>query len=355
MESPFLEKKITEVIQELDSEVQIITLYRSFLEKDLTADSPALLITDKSSDLRSAVNIVRETHAVYPWYEVFIFTDLRDDFTDFLEKMLAAGAMDCAQLPSDSSSWGTILRRVIRPLLGLTRMRHTAGESKASILRENYRNRRTGKFRALTVPVSVLPILKNTPFKLVVIGISTGGPAALNQVLPKLPADMNVPVIIVQHIPHGFTDQMARGLDRKCAINVREGKNGEHILPGYCYIVPGGIHSKILFIGDHMVLRTVMSDPVNSCRPSVDFMLKSLDRMAKSSVIVVIMTGMGEDGVAEAINLKNSGISWNIAQDEKSCTVFGMPKVLIDRGGADEIISMELIADALTRKLGIKQ
>ncbi|MFZ1983337.1 MAG: chemotaxis response regulator protein-glutamate methylesterase [Desulfatitalea sp.] len=185
---------------------------------------------------------------------------------------------------------------------------------------------------------------------IIAIGISTGGPNALAQMLPKLPGDIGVPIVIVQHMPPLFTQSLANSLNSKCAIEVREAKQGDPLEPNVAYIAPGGKQMKIVAGADGKarVIKITNDPPVNNCKPSVDYLFHSVADHYVGRATGVIMTGMGSDGTAGLRQMKNNG-AVIIAQDEESCVVFGMPKEPIESGLADVVAPLELIAGEIVK------
>lgn len=185
--------------------------------------------------------------------------------------------------------------------------------------------------------------------KVIAIGTSTGGPKALQQVITKLPENLNAPVLIVQHMPPGFTKSLATRLDSLSKISVKEAEDGEIIKKGVAYIAPGGYHLKIRSIGTTLAIQLDQSPPENGHRPSVDTMLTSLASISNYSVIAVIMTGMGSDGSKGLVTLKHTGDVVAIAEAEDSSVVFGMPRAAIKTNKVDEVVHLNDIAASIEK------
>jgi two-component system, chemotaxis family, protein-glutamate methylesterase/glutaminase len=187
---------------------------------------------------------------------------------------------------------------------------------------------------------------------IVAIGISTGGPNALARMLPELPPDIGVPIVIVQHMPPMFTQSLANSLNQKCAIEVREAKNGERLQPNVAYIAPGGKQMRIVAGADgkQRVLKITEDPPENNCRPSVDYLFRSVADHYVGRATGVIMTGMGSDGSAGLKQMKKNGATI-IAQDESTCVVYGMPKEPTESGIVDVIAPLDRIAAEITRTI----
>jgi two-component system, chemotaxis family, protein-glutamate methylesterase/glutaminase len=197
--------------------------------------------------------------------------------------------------------------------------------------------------------LEIRPAIKKSD--LVLIGVSTGGPNALAELLPALPARFPVPVLVVQHMPPMFTQSLANSLAAKCKLSVKEVENGETMLPSTVYIAQGGRHMKIApGPGGETVLR-VTDDPLeNNCRPSVDTLFRSVANHFSGNATAVIMTGMGSDGVLglRLLKRKNARV---IAQDQASCVVFGMPGEAIKAGVVDVVAPLDRLAEEIIRSV----
>lgn len=181
--------------------------------------------------------------------------------------------------------------------------------------------------------------------KLVAIGTSTGGPQALQTVITRLPGNLPCGVVVVQHMPAGFTKSLADRLDSISAIAVKEAENDEVIKPGQVYIAPGNFHMRIVPAPGGRKIVLSQEPPVGNHRPAVNVMFDSVAQFGKD-LVSVIMTGMGADGCEGMKKIKAQG-GYSIAQDEESCVVYGMPKAVVDAGLADEIRPLTKIAEAI--------
>jgi two-component system, chemotaxis family, protein-glutamate methylesterase/glutaminase len=185
-----------------------------------------------------------------------------------------------------------------------------------------------------------------SPTKVVAIGVSTGGPQAMEYLLSQLPGDFPGAIAVVQHMPDGFTDMFARRLDEVCALRVKEAQSGDLLQPGRVLICPGSRHMKVkrLPLGDIVVLS---DEPhVNGHRPSVDVLMRSVAEEYRVNAVGVLMTGMGDDGAEGLGAIKKEG-GMTIAQNEESCVVYGMPKAAIERGYAIRVVGLEIMASTL--------
>lgn len=186
--------------------------------------------------------------------------------------------------------------------------------------------------------------------KVVAIGVSTGGPNAISCILPMLPADLPACLLIVQHMPEGFTSAFANRLNHACSIRVKEAAEGDILMPGTALIAHGNRHLKAARMGKGGVAVLSSAPPVNGHRPSADVLFDSVAGEFGPDSIGIIMTGMGTDGAIGLGSIKAGG-GYTIAQDEETCVVFGMPKAAIDMGYVDEVIPLEEIPARLTKLL----
>jgi len=174
----------------------------------------------------------------------------------------------------------------------------------------------------------------------VAIGVSTGGPSALAELLPKLPSDLRVPVLIVQHMPARFTASLASSLDRRSKLRVFEAEEGRPLRAGEVLVAPGGKHLTVAVNDSEPFVRLTTSQPVSSFRPSVDVLFASIAESLPGRSLCLVMTGMGADGLAGVKAVRARG-GWCIAQNQASCAVYGMPRSVIEAGQADEVLALD--------------
>lgn len=188
---------------------------------------------------------------------------------------------------------------------------------------------------------------------IVALGTSTGGPRALQAIIPTIPKEINAALVVVQHMPQGFTKSLANRLNVMSNLVVKEGENGEIVRRGYCYVAPGGYHMTLDEAGINKVyIRLNKEKPVSGHRPSVDVLMSSVAKIKHLKKIGVILTGMGSDG-SQGIKLIRENNGFTIAQDERSCVVFGMPKAAINIGGINKILPLESISNEILNILGV--
>jgi two-component system, chemotaxis family, protein-glutamate methylesterase/glutaminase len=249
-------------------------------------------------------------------------------------KALSLGAFDFVAKPSDvSSRMQEIAQELISKIKAAAQSRGIAVQPEPEFPIPSRRAKDKARLAA-------------KPSKIVAIGISTGGPQSMHFLLSQLPPDFAGSLVVVQHMPEGFTDMFAKRLDECCALNVKEAQSGDLLLAGRVLICPGNRHLKVkrMPLGDVAVLSDEAR--VNGHRPSADVLFRSVAEEFGPRSIGLIMTGMGEDGAQGLGSIKAAG-GLTIAQGEQSSIVFGMPKVAIERGHAMRVIELEAMASTL--------
>jgi|TARA_B100000700_G_scaffold81993_1_gene92270 two-component system chemotaxis response regulator CheB len=280
----------------------------------------------------------------------------RMDGLDFLERLMRLRPMPVLMVSSLTQAGSEITLRALelgaldflaKPSMGIRSGMMDYGELIAEKIRAAARSRpRQVRQKDRPVPQTLKAPLVSSE-KLLIIGASTGGTEAIRNVLEPLPS--NAPAILItQHMPGGFTRSFAERLDKLCQIRVKEAHDGERVLPGHAYIAPGDQHLKLARSGANYVVRLDSGPPVNRHRPSVDVLFESAAQQAGRNAIGVLLTGMGKDGAAGLLAMRNAGAA-TVAQDEDSCVVFGMPREAIALGAADEVLPLDAIAPRLLK------
>ncbi len=197
-------------------------------------------------------------------------------------------------------------------------------------------------------PVVIKPEREGGRIDIIAIGISTGGPNALREMLAKIDPELKQPVLIVQHMPAGFTAEFAESLNNVCPLTVSEAKDGEPVLGGHVYIAPGNYHLLVEKRSLNAVIRLTQEDLRNGHRPSADWLFESVAQQYGNHALGVIMTGMGRDGAAQLAEMRKKG-AWTLGQDQASCIVYGMPKVAWEMGGVQKQVALPDLADEISR------
>lgn len=187
----------------------------------------------------------------------------------------------------------------------------------------------------------------------IALGISTGGPRALSAILPEFPSDLPAAIVIVQHMPPGFSRSLAERLNENCQIFVKEAEDNDELQAGFAYVAPGDYHINFNSDGQKTRIKLIKTPPVGGLRPSADVMMTSLAESNANSIIGVIMTGMGSDGSKGLIELKMRKNAFVIAQDENTSIVFGMPRSAIEFGIVDKTVPLQEIPSCIMNFMGV--
>lgn len=344
-DSAFMRKVISDIINS-DSNLEVIGKARDGNDaikkiKELNPDVVTMDIEMPSMDGLSALAKIMRENPV----PIIMLSSLTKAGTEQTVKALSLGAVDFIPKPS-----GQISLDIDKVKDEIIRKIKIAADTKKNL--HNFNN--INQFiEDKTTKVEKL-LNKSKPLnKLVVIGTSTGGPKALHQVIPNLPNTLDAAILIVQHMPAGFTKSLAERLDSISNLQVKEAEDGELIVPGCVYVAPGDYHltvkanrlgNKQLFISLNQL------PPYGGHRPSVDVMFNSVADQFWGHIVGVVMTGMGRDGAEGIVNIKNKG-GLAIAEDQSSCIVYGMPRAAIETRKVDKIAPLNDISHEILRLL----
>lgn len=323
---------------------------------------PDVLTLDIEMPQMNGIEVLQELRKNYPGVGAIMLSTLTSEGSDMTMHALELGAFDFILKPQGQNllQGKAELRKSLEPILkaysrsktGPSLLSHRQPATVAKPLRKLGTPRpdlKPGLQRS--GPAKAAPG-RRSKSEIVTIGISTGGPNALNQMLPRLPGDLGVPVLIVQHMPPVFTKSLAASLNKKCALDVKEAENGENIMPNTVYIAPGGKQMKLVAGTDGIHRRIKITDdpPENSCKPSVDYLFRSIGDYYVGRTTAVIMTGMGSDGT-KGLGILKQKSAYIIGQDEASCVVYGMPKAPADLGYLDVVVPLNRIADEIVKSV----
>lgn len=274
------------------------------------------------------------------------------DGLDFLEKLMRLRPMPVVMVSSLTERGSEITMRalelgavdfVTKPKISIQSGMREYTDMIADKIRAASKARVKGRSASVSLSVTAtadlsLPSLRHTlasSEKLIIIGASTGGTEAIKEFLMRMPSDCPG-ILIVQHMPEGFTRSFAQRLDSLCRISVKEAEHGDRVLLGHAYLAPGHSHLMLARSGANYVTQLDQGPPVNRHRPSVDVLFRSAAINAGKNAVGVILTGMGKDGAAGMLEMKQAG-SHNFAQNEATCVVFGMPREAVAVGATHEV------------------
>lgn len=331
-----LMRKLIPQILERDPSIQVVgtAMDGEFGLKKIEELKPDVVTLDLEMPRMDGMETLRQITKRYKIPTIIVSSHSTEGATATF-KALALGAIDFVSKPKDAAAakMDDVAQELINKIKAAAR---TEVKQVQQQLPEPTRVNKKHTFRA------------SAPSKLVAIGISTGGPNALQYMLSQLPGDFPGSIVVVQHMPEGFTEMFARRLNECCAIEVKEAASGDMLLAGRVLICPGNRHIRVkrMSMGDTIVLGAPEEAKVNGHRPSCDVLFRSVAQEFGSNAVGLIMTGMGEDGADGLGEMRAKG-AMTIAQDENSCVVYGMPKAAIERGYAQRVVSLELLANTL--------
>jgi two-component system chemotaxis response regulator CheB len=311
--------------------------------------NPDVLTLDIEMPEMDGLETLRRVRRDYPHLRVIMFSTRTERCAAVTLEALTLGADDYVTKASNERSLDRSMARLREQLIPkIKQFFHLPGQSRAVACPEPAR---------ITVPppwggTPVLQITKMRP-KVVVIGVSTGGPAALGAILPKLPPRFPLPILVVQHMPPMFTRLLAERLHANCRLPVEEAMQDAPVEPGRILIAPGDFHLKVTAHNGRGVRVCLDQSPQqNSCRPAVDALFASIGEVYGGAVIAAILTGMGQDGLRGAEILKTHGATI-LAQDEASSVVWGMPGAVVNAGLADRVLPLDQVVPEILRVAGL--
>lgn len=299
---------------------------------------PDVLTLDVEMPRMDGIEFLRRLMPQYP-LPVVMVSSLTQKGQQTTIEALEAGAVDFVSKPTANVSKS--LETMIRTLSEKIKVASRANVSRWKKDRDTLRRE---------APTIHREHLANSTDKVIAIGASTGGTEAIKKVITHFPSDMPG-VVIVQHMPPGFTRMFADRLNELCAMEVKEAASGDRIRPGLILVAPGGKHLRVKRSGGIYQILCQEGEKVNGHCPSVDVMMESVAKEVGPNALGVMLTGMGADGARGMLEMRMAGAR-NIAQDEQSSVVFGMPKVAYEKGGAERLVSLDQIASTIFNLLG---
>lgn len=339
---------VSDVLSE-DPDIEVVGIApngRIALSK-LPQVNPDVVILDVEMPEMDGLTTLKEIRKTYRLLPVIMFSTLTQRGAEATLDALSFGASDYVTKPANVGSVGAAMEAVRSTLIPKIKQFCGRGVPIAKAI---------AKPSAPTITTAAAPTLVRRPsvsslpsrVEILAIGTSTGGPDALNRVLPLLPADFPVPIVVVQHMPPMFTQLLADRLDSKSAIRVREAKEGSALEAGLALVAPGDFHLSVVEREGKRQARVFSGPPENSCRPAVDVLFRSVAEHYGPSALAVVLTGMGQDGLRGSEHVREVG-GQVFAQDEATSVVWGMPGYVAQAGLAHQILSIDEVAQAILR------
>ena len=291
---------------------------------------PNVVTLDIEMPRMDGITFLRKLMRYYP-LPVIIVSSLTPKGSKLALEALETGAVDVVAKPGGSYSVGDMSEQLVNKIRAASR----AGLKPRPVL------------AAASQAEPVSTALAQTTHQIIAIGASTGGTEALKAVVTRMPPSPPG-ILIVQHMPANFTTAFAERLNGLSQIRVKEARDNDSVVPGTALLAPGNFHMILRRSGARYYVEVKDGPMVHHQRPAVDVLFKSVAKYAGANAVGVILTGMGADGAAGMLEMKNAGAR-TIAQDENSCIVFGMPKEAIKLGAVDKVVSLELIAQEILR------
>ena len=292
---------------------------------------PDVITLDVEMPRMDGVTFLRKLMKYYP-IPVIIVSSLTQKGGKLTLEALDIGAVDVIAKPGGSFSVGDMSSQLLEKIRAASKVRMSRGNKNS---------------RPDSEKVRPMKALAETSHKIIAIGASTGGTEALKEVLSEMP--VNSPgILVVQHMPAKFTTAFAERLDGLCQIRVREAKDGDSVNPGTALIAPGNLHMILRRSGARYYVEVKNGPMVHHQRPAVDILFKSTAKYAGANSIGAILTGMGTDGAAGLLEMRQAGAG-TIAQDENTCVVFGMPKESIKLGAVDKVVPIYQVAQEIIK------
>ena len=331
-DSALVRKLLTEELSRYDDITVVGTAVDPYVAREkIIALKPDVITLDVEMPRMDGLSFLVKLMKHYP-VPVIIVSSLTPKNSDAAIRALALGAVDVIAKPGSAMSVPDISRQLVQSI---------RAASRAKLVK------RTEPLNDTPVLMRASPALAGLAMthKVIALGASTGGTQALEAVLTRLPPTMPG-IVICQHMPEKFTASFAQRLNGCCALEVREAKDGDAVVPGVALVAPGNFHMMLTLSGAQYKVRVKDGPRVHHQRPAVDILFASVARYAGRNAVGAIFTGMGADGAKGLLQMREAG-AHTIAQDEQSCVVFGMPKEAIRLGAAVDILPLGQIADAL--------
>lgn len=341
-DSAFMRRLLTDIINS-DKELEVVAQARDGNDAlvKISQYNPDIVTLDVEMPVMDGLTALERIMEKTPLPVIMLSAHTKNGTTSTL-KALEIGAVDFVTKPGGTISPGTAAMsdEIIRKIK--TALKVPIKNIKTSMANNTYAS-------TVVVPKQHIPATSEKPICLIIIGTSTGGPKALNEVMNKFKGHHNTAILIVQHMPPGFTKSLAQRLDASSVYTVKEAENGDEVKAGMAFVAPGDYHMEIVNSMNKLTINLKQSPQVNGHRPSVDVLMNSAARIDIPK-IGVIMTGMGSDGAVGMKQLKEAG-AFNIGEGEETCVVYSMPRSAKKLGAIDHEVPLYQISELIERTL----
>jgi two-component system chemotaxis response regulator CheB len=340
-------KIISSIVDELDGvEVMGTASDGRLAISKIELEKPVLVFLDVSMPEMDGLEALEIIKNKFPGIEVVMISGVNESNANMTVKALEKGALDFISKPEGKSPDESIksLKSLLQPIISIVKVRKLANKAKQGVLKPGaVESSDISKSESVFKAPAEVQEKRSIPGQIdaIALGVSTGGPNALQRIIPLIKKDLPIPILSVQHMPPLFTTSLAERLDKESQISVKEAGENEIIQPGVMYIAPGGKH---MVVRKNSMGQTVTSitdsPPVNSCKPSVDVLFRSMAVIYGPNILTVILTGMGNDGASGVATIRRKG-GYSIIQDEKTSVIWGMPGAVAKLNAADETLPLD--------------
>ena len=341
-DSPFMRKILTDILK-LDDEILVVGEAKNGKEalEKIPLYKPDLITLDVEMPIMDGITTLKHIVKEYN-LPVIMISSLTMEGAELTLKALEEGAVDFIPKPKNifNLSSEAIKYEIINKIKIASKSKINIKYSQEKVLETVERSKKI-----------IVPRKKDYEY-IIAIGTSTGGPRALQNVIPLIPANINGAIVVVQHMPPKFTKSLSERLNNLSDIMVKEAEEGDVLQRGCCYIAPGDYHMRVYYREGKYTIGLSQEPPIKGLRPTVDLLMESVAKLENLKKIGVIMTGMGSDGSKGIVEIKKSD-GYTIAQDEETSVVFGMPKSAIDTKHIDKVVSLDNIAYEITSIVGV--
>jgi len=340
-DSVFVRNVITSMLAK-DKDIEIVGIARNGLEalSQIEKLNPDVVTLDVEMPKMNGIETIQQIMKKFPLPVVMVST-LTAEGAEVTLKALEYGALDFILKDISRGNVENFTQELLTKVKAIARRKSYL---KMRFLNQNYKGTTSAKSVIAHTPNLRLP--PKGSVSIVAIGVSTGGPPAVQKILTALPEDFPACILIAQHMPSSFTGAFAARLDSLSKITVKEAETGDKLKAGVAYIAPGGAH---LILNSRGAIKGLVVTPEPKAelyKPSVNVLFESIAKEFGKKTLAIVLTGMGSDGAKGAKSLKSNG-AYVIAQNEQSCVVYGMPKAIVDAGLADQVVDINQVADII--------